>query len=192
MRKTLWICLDEALETSFRSSESQCAPGVWGTSRVVALEIEIKKLKSFQPQNGRSNSTFGLCGTWASRIVAWQSRIVTIQLKCCQIQKPRGQESSHRFLASRPVSRMIWPRSWGVPPVSLHKWCGSRLLVLIIGANILIDESLLMWLFFLIAAVLCQEHEGGVGWLRRDSPWVTGSTGSLVESPWATLFESGL
>lgn len=120
-----------------------------------------EKVEEFQPQNGRSNSAFGLCSAWASKILDWHSHIVTVQLKYSQIEEVRSHPIDFNIRThwqSDLTPLLVEWQAEFLPPVSLHKWCGSRLLVLIMSANLLIDASLLMWLFFLIAMVMCQDH----------------------------------
>lgn len=133
---------------------------------------------------GGQDSAFGLCGSWASKIL--DLHIVTVQLKYSQVQTPWGQEPSHRsqHLDLFAIQSDLTPggteqEAKFLLPVSLHKWCGCRLWVLITSTNLPIDARLHMWLFFLIATVMFQTVGGAVGLLRRVSPCVTGSTSHL-------------
>lgn len=153
-----------SLEMSFRSFESQWVPGVWGPDQVcvhyckfpwkswvfgLKLQCHILILDFIvcEPAKFWMNTSTLLPSNWSmarSKIPEARSPPVDFSIQAC-------------WQCDLPLL-LVQLEAEFLPAVSLHEWCGSRLLVLIVSTNLLIDASLLMWLFFLIATVMCQAH----------------------------------
>lgn len=160
MMKTFWSCVDEAWK---------CLLGALKVSECLQFGVQSRALCT----TVRSHGTAELSASgWqvrpslhfeSARFWTDTGTSLAVQMKGSQIQKPWGQDSPHQFQHPGPLAVCSAPllverEAEVLPPASLHKRCGSRVLVLVVSTNLLMDVSLLMWLVFLIATAVCQAH----------------------------------